>query len=186
MVTEKKRSPVPGKETVPPAHLSGFAERKYDERGYEIMDDRPLQPPIGYHRQPSLSDQIRQMVRSEALAREAEQSGLETFEEADDFDIGDDYDPRSPYEDDFDPQEAIDPADPSETISAAVERGVSRAFAPASKPTDNNDADNPPTPSHTTPAVGGAEGGSKATPPSEPPPGTVPVRSHFRRFTGKG
>lgn len=43
------------------------------------------------------------MVRSERLAQEAAQAGYESFEEADDFEVGDDYDPSSPYETDFDP-----------------------------------------------------------------------------------
>ncbi|UIB81459.1 hypothetical protein [Flyfo microvirus Tbat2_151] len=61
-----------------------------------------MAPPVGYKRQPSLADQIREMVRSERLAMEAENAGYETFEEADDFDVGDDYDPQTPYENEFD------------------------------------------------------------------------------------
>lgn len=70
--------------------------------GAEVPDPTPMQPPIGYKRQPSLADQIRQMVISERLAQEAAEAGAETFDEADDFDVGDDYDPTSPYEMDFD------------------------------------------------------------------------------------
>lgn len=61
-----------------------------------------MAPPVGYTRAPSLSDQIREMVRSERLARDLAEQGVETFEEADDFDIGDDYDPSTPYEETFD------------------------------------------------------------------------------------
>lgn len=43
------------------------------------------------------------MVRSERLAAEAAAAGYESFEEADDFEVGDDFDPSSPYETDFDP-----------------------------------------------------------------------------------
>lgn len=70
--------------------------------GAEVPDPTPMQPPVGYKRQPSLADQIRQMVISERLAQEAAEAGAETFDEADDFDVGDDYDPSSPYEMDFD------------------------------------------------------------------------------------
>lgn len=73
-----------------------------DENGHEIMDPRPMAPPVGYNRQPSLTEQIRNMVRSEKLRQEAEAAGMETFEEADDFEVGDDYEPSSPYEADFD------------------------------------------------------------------------------------
>lgn len=76
---------------------------KLDEFGREVLDSTPMQPPIGYHRTPSLAEQIRSMVRSEKLALEAEAAGAETFEEADDFDVGDDFDPTSPYEQEFDP-----------------------------------------------------------------------------------
>lgn len=74
-----------------------------DELGREINDPTPMEPPLGYVRQPSLAEQIRDMVRGEKLRMEAEAAGMETFEESDDFDVGDDYDPHSPYENDFDP-----------------------------------------------------------------------------------
>lgn len=61
-----------------------------------------MAPPVGYVKQPSLADQIRDMVRSERLAMEMAEAGVETFEEADDFDVGDDYDPNTPYEETFD------------------------------------------------------------------------------------
>lgn len=78
----------------------------HDERGHELPDPTPLAPPVGYNPQPSLAETIRRMVRSEKLAMEAEAAGMETFEEADDFDVGDDYDPTSPYEEVFDPTPA--------------------------------------------------------------------------------
>ena len=80
-------------------------EQLHDERGYEIPDPNPMQPPVGYNPQPSLAQQIRQMILSQKLADEAAAAGLETFEEADDFDVGDDFDEErhSPYEGNFDP-----------------------------------------------------------------------------------
>lgn len=74
-----------------------------DDQGREVLDPTPMSPPLGYQRQPSLSEQIRDMVRSEKLRLELEGTGAETFEEADDFEVGDDYDPTTPYENDFDP-----------------------------------------------------------------------------------
>lgn len=73
-------------------------------RGREIPDPTPMAPPVGFRPAPSLSDQIREMVRSERLAREVAESGHESFEEADDFDVGDDYEPNTPFEEHFDPQ----------------------------------------------------------------------------------
>lgn len=75
-----------------------------DENGHEIPDSRPLMPALKLKREPSLAERIRQMVRSDRLAEEARNAGHETFEEADDFEVGDDYDPESPYEMDFDPR----------------------------------------------------------------------------------
>lgn len=77
----------------------------HDENGHELPDPTPIAAAIGYTRQPSLAEQIRQMVRSERLAQEAQAMGAETFEEADDFEVGDpaDFLPGTPYEQDFDP-----------------------------------------------------------------------------------
>lgn len=79
------------------------SDDRLDARGREIPDPTPIAPPLGYIRQPSLAEQMRAMIRSENLRLAALQSGVETFEEADDFDVGDDFDPHSPYENDFDP-----------------------------------------------------------------------------------
>lgn len=72
-----------------------------DSLGREIPDPVPLAPPVGYKRSPTLQEQIKRMVQSERLAQLAQESGHETFAEAEDFDVGDDYDPRSPWEDEF-------------------------------------------------------------------------------------
>lgn len=75
-----------------------------DEFGRELVDPTPMAPPIGYKKQPSMVEMVRNMVRSEHLAREAAMMGKETFEQADDFDIPDDpLDPSTPYENEFDP-----------------------------------------------------------------------------------
>ena len=73
------------------------------ETGAEVPDPTPMAPPVGYKRQPSMVEYIRDMVRSERLRAEVEAQGMESFEEADDFDVGDDYDPKSPYEAEFEP-----------------------------------------------------------------------------------
>lgn len=69
-----------------------------DEFGREVFDPTPIAPPIGYVKQPSMFEQVRDMVRGEALRIYAESQDMESFEDADDFDIDDDYDPRTPYE----------------------------------------------------------------------------------------
>lgn len=99
-----------------------------DTHGHEIPDPTPVEPPIGYVKQPSLAEQIRQAILSDRLKREAEQAGLETFEEADDFDVGDDYDPSSPYEETFQP---VNPAPTTKTVVEAEKRVAETLTAPA-------------------------------------------------------
>lgn len=76
-----------------------------DDLGRELLDGTPMQPPVGYKRQPTMVEHIREMVRSERLAAEAAAAGFETFEEADDFNIADEDGemPSSPHENEFDP-----------------------------------------------------------------------------------
>lgn len=76
---------------------------RLDERGREIVDSRPMEPPVGWTPPMTLVDQIRAMVREERIRAELQSAGVETFDEADDFDVGDDYDPKSPYEEYFEP-----------------------------------------------------------------------------------
>lgn len=92
-------------------YIHGLFAKRLNEKGQEIPDPTPIAPPVGFKRQPSLSEQIRAMIRSEQLRQEAESAGYETFEEADDFDIPDDpIDPTTPYEAVFDPQPEFDPS----------------------------------------------------------------------------
>lgn len=73
--------------------------------GKEYPNPVPLEPPIGYIQQEPLHVQIRRMVLSERMAQEADAAGMDTPEEADDFDVDDDYDPSSPWEEVFEPQQ---------------------------------------------------------------------------------
>lgn len=75
---------------------------RLDENGHEVLDPRPLQMPSGFKRPETLAEQVQRLVRT-SLSAIAEANGDETFDEADDFDVGDDVDPHSPYETFFDP-----------------------------------------------------------------------------------
>ena len=77
--------------------------RYLNELGREVLSDVPKAPPIGFQPSRSIAEMIRDMVRSEKLNSELDAAGMETFEEADDFDVGDDFDPSSPYEETFEP-----------------------------------------------------------------------------------
>lgn len=69
---------------------------KLDEKGHEILDPTPVAKPVRALRRPSTLDEIRHYIG--IVNREAEEQGQESFEEADDFEVGDDYDPTSPWE----------------------------------------------------------------------------------------
>jgi len=71
---------------------------RHDGYGNEIVDSVPMQPPLGYKRAPSLAEQIRQQVVAHKL--EMLEQMEETDEEADDFEVGDDFEPSSKYEND--------------------------------------------------------------------------------------
>lgn len=102
---------VKGVEQDAPSYKSNTG--RLDARGREIVDGRPMEPPVGYQKRPSLTEQIRAMVREQAFQQALEANGVETFEEAEDFDVGDDYDPSSPYEEYFEPT-------PNEALLAPV------------------------------------------------------------------
>lgn len=63
--------------------------RGLDENGNYKVSPVPQEPPIGYKKQPSMIDIVHEAIRSDRLAREVEEAGFESFEEADDFDVGD-------------------------------------------------------------------------------------------------
>lgn len=61
---------------------------RHDEKGREIPDPTPVAMPAGMSKPESMQDMIRRFVRLEA-SRMAENSGYESFEEADDFEPDD-------------------------------------------------------------------------------------------------
>lgn len=73
-----------------------------DKNGHEILDQTPLSLPVGFKRPETLAEQVQRLVRT-SVSREAAAAGAETFEEAEDFDVDDEVDPTSPYEEHFDP-----------------------------------------------------------------------------------
>ncbi len=113
----------------------------------------PLAPPLGFIRQPSITEQIRDMVRSETLKNAAELSGHGSFEDEDDFDVGDDYDPRSPYENEFDPSisELTEAGTAAQT--EREEAGPSQKAGPAPAPDPEPQKAPQPSPEATPPAT---------------------------------
>jgi len=75
---------------------------KLDEKGNEIPDPTPVSIPVQLRRQESMDERIRRIIQHSA-SMHAQSLGLESFEEADDFDIEDDpIDPSTPWEKHFD------------------------------------------------------------------------------------
>lgn len=82
------------------------------ERAAEYPDPTPMAPPIGYKKVPSIWEQQKALIRAARL--EEHEAGMETFEEADDFDVDDDFEPSTPFEAGFDY-----PTEPPPTPQAA-------------------------------------------------------------------
>jgi hypothetical protein len=76
--------------------------KRLNEEGHEVLSSKPMSLPSGMKRPETTAETIQRLVRGE-LSRVAARQGAETFEEADDFDVGDDLDPSTPYEMVFDP-----------------------------------------------------------------------------------
>lgn len=75
---------------------------RHNEVGQEILSPVPMQPPLGYKKTATLAEQIAVQVRRMKLEL-LDDSIAETDEEADDFEVGDDFEPLSPYENDHIP-----------------------------------------------------------------------------------
>lgn len=65
---------------------SGVEERR---NAKEYPDPTPVELPLGHHKPESLEDTMKRFVRDYVGQVFAEQQGMETFEEADDFDVDD-------------------------------------------------------------------------------------------------
>lgn len=94
---------------------------RLDEHGLEVPDPTPMEIPVAMRRPETSDERIRRIIAHSLSVRAAE-AGLESFEEADDFDIEDDpIDPSTPWEKDFD-----------HAAVAAIDRGVVQAPPPIS------------------------------------------------------
>lgn len=94
--------------------------------GSEIPDPRPVQLPVGFERPESIQDLIRRLVTDRQIRDDLASSDIESFDEADDFDVMDDIPPTSPYEENFDPQGII-------AKEQAIRAGAVRDLTPEEK-----------------------------------------------------
>lgn len=61
-------------------------EKLHDELGRELPDDTPLELPVGAKRPESMAEMIQRMVRTQ-LSQHAVSQGMESIDEANDFDV---------------------------------------------------------------------------------------------------
>lgn len=120
-------------------YLLKLKDRGLAPDGKLIPDPVPIAPPIGYKKQPSMVEIVRDMVRGERLAQAAREAGAETFQEAEDFDVEDDPpDMRSPFENQFDP--------PLSELLAAGKQALAEKEREAAKASGSPDKPAPPPP----------------------------------------
>lgn len=80
-----------------------MSPEKHTPNGEEKGNPTPMQPPLGYKKTLSLHEQIAIQVRRMKLELLRDEDVTETEEEADDFEVGDDYEPLSKWENDHMP-----------------------------------------------------------------------------------
>lgn len=126
--------PITGElETLVPEARRRIRDIFIDDLGREIPDPRPMAPPVGYTKAPSMIEIVRQQIQRE-MALYASDREPESLEESDDFDIPDDpADPNTPWENDFDPPW-------SEVRQAIEEDRAARSAASTSPPPNSSSA----------------------------------------------
>lgn len=157
-------------------HESRMSMGKLTPDGREIVSSRPLAPPLGFIKQPSLHELVRQMVQEHAAAR-ARGMDAESFEEADDFEMDDDDDPlrHSAYEANFDPIGEADRAALQGRLTPAASQEIDEQIAGLQQPRQDRSSSQ-----SQIPVEGGAE--PSPEPGSDPPAGAFSrVREHLRR-----
>lgn len=138
-MVRKLTDPLPGTEQ-PVIRELGVQTKYLDHLGREIPNPTPLAPPVGYVKQPTIAELMRKMIHQ--VSFEAANAGAETEEEANDFDVDEDYEPESPWEHEFDINPvyeqmlALQSADPRNASRAPVvpPAAASSAAAPVAAP----------------------------------------------------
>lgn len=82
-------------------HVNPFKVALLDPEGREIPDPVSLVQEVSWRDPPNIEATIQSFLAEQRIREALHEQGQETFEEADDFEVGDDFDPTSPYEGDF-------------------------------------------------------------------------------------
>lgn len=113
-------------------------ENRFSAEGKEILNPTPMQPPLGFKRQPSLSELVRQQI---AAMRHIEDNEPETEEDADDFDIDDDPIVASRWENDMVPSIKEAKAELERIHNEARKYAVPKEVKPVAPPPPNGQRD---------------------------------------------
>lgn len=127
--------------------------------GREKPDPTPMSAALGKRRAKSIRDNVVEILRSEKWREAMEENGEETFEEADDFDVDDDFDPSTPYEEFFEGEYAYlrsQRLEEAKTETKKARRGRQAAPRDAEKSGIEPAKANAPEPAPTVPQDGPA------------------------------
>lgn len=72
--------------------------QRYNEKGQEVPDPRPVEIPLGLRRPKDIHEMIHDALRGERMRLAAEQAGVESWEEANDFEVGEETELVSLYQ----------------------------------------------------------------------------------------
>lgn len=72
--------------------------QEYNVKGQEVPDGTRNEVALTFRRPRDIHEMIQDALRGERMANAAHMQGLESFEEANDFDVDEEPDPLSPYE----------------------------------------------------------------------------------------
>jgi len=77
--------------------VSAFLRRRPACNRAEVLDPTPVAMPVGFSRPPSMQELIARLV-DKRFQQQLSESGFETIDEAEDFDMPDEFEPSSPHE----------------------------------------------------------------------------------------
>lgn len=130
------------------SYMEKLESRGLGPDGRQVPDPVPMSPPIGYRKQPSMFDIQRQMIRDH-LAQYARDNSLETLEDFEDFEVGDEpHELTSGYENDSDP--------PLQELLAAGREAIAERQRVAEQAKSGGGGGTPPPPNPSSPPPAGA------------------------------
>lgn len=84
--------------------------QRLDKDGNEVLSKKPAAVPLGFEKPETLEQTIARLVNNRLIQKQLDEQGHETFEEANDFNVDDDFDPNSPWEEHFEGQREMEMA----------------------------------------------------------------------------